>query len=712
MEESEIEMENILLKKENRLNVFFCSENEKNFNELKQEINKDLNDKINIIGEFNNLTILDNIYYYLGIKEKNDIVKSIRNVIILNISLENSENFLKDLVKNFRNNIRNDQHPFFIFLRKNEANFNKINLIKEINIYQNKFKNNQKLDSKNIFVVKENNQIKNILVSLFNYFNEMDEYDQFIVPAYNKSESKTINILVAGVSGSGKSSFINRILGEKRALSTKLSKTSKFNEYYHHGDVPLKLIDSEGFQIGTNKELETVDNYLKKNNLEHKNIDKKIHFIFYLFKSVNKIQDLEYDIIKSLGSFKVNIYFIITFNEREEEEMNKKELKNSFIDCIKEKKNKKNELIDLIKLIEVKTNEEELIKKDEKDLEDIFKNKINNSIFCIDSLDNDCKFDFPKLFSSLKTVIKQNIESSQKILDSIEKYEKLNEEELNKNEINEEELNKNELNEEELNKNESNKNTINNDIDDSNKTLNEGEKSPFLKDKEAKEISNINKNKDGILTTKPILLSPDNVIKQIQELAKSNIFFTDIKIQRNKLREEALKKISTFEKFFFFSNPFNFKSTKFNKKLEKLIYEISQIYDDVNKYRKEKNENKQYDTSQLSHKKKYISKGIFDFISVTGLLLTPANLILGPVIAIMPNLIGSIFMGNNDKKQIIKIARDIIEEYDKQYGKITIVDKYKMIANNLIENLNKIENFCSLLETKYWYDITMNEEEN
>ena len=134
MEEREFEMENISLKKENRLNVFFCSENENDFNELKQEINKDLYNMINIIGEFNNLKILDNIYYYLGIKEKNDIVKSIRNVIILNISLENSENLLKDLVKNLRNNIRNDQHPFFIFLRKNEANFNKIKLIEEITI--------------------------------------------------------------------------------------------------------------------------------------------------------------------------------------------------------------------------------------------------------------------------------------------------------------------------------------------------------------------------------------------------------------------------------------------------------------------------------------------------------------------------------------------------------------------------------------------------
>ena len=97
MDEKEYEMQNISLKKENPLNVFFYTEKENDFNELKQEINKDLNNIIKIIGQFNNLKILDEIYYYLGIKEKNDIVKSIRNVIILNISLEKSENLLKEL---------------------------------------------------------------------------------------------------------------------------------------------------------------------------------------------------------------------------------------------------------------------------------------------------------------------------------------------------------------------------------------------------------------------------------------------------------------------------------------------------------------------------------------------------------------------------------------------------------------------------------------
>ena len=698
MEEKEYEMENIVLKKENPLNVFFCSEKENDFNELRQEINKDLNDIINIIGEFDKLKILEQIYYYLGIKEKNGIDISIGNVIILNLSLEKSEDLLKYLVENFRNKVTNDQHPFFIFLTKNETNFNKIELVKAINSYQNKFKNSMKLDSKNIFVVKENNKLKHILVSLFNYFNEIDENDQIFVPTYNKSESKTINILVAGVSGSGKSAFINRILGEKRAFSTGISKTLKVNEYYHHGDCPLKLIDSAGFQIGTNIERETVDNYLKKNNLEHRNIDKKIHFIFYLFKSNNKFEDSEYDIIKSLGSFKVNIYFIITFNERDEEEMNKVNLKKSFKNCIKKKKNKKKELIDLIKLIEIETDEEELIKKDENDLEVIFNKKIDNFIFCIDSLDNDWDFDFPKLFSSLKTTIKKCIENSELILDSIEKYEKLNKKELNQNyETPDSSILTND------------KNIISNNIDNSYGILNEGEKSPLLTVK--KEI--LNKKKiEGILTTNPIIFSPDNLIKLIQELIKYNIFFSDINIQRKKLKEEALKKIESFKKKIFVPNLLDFKNKKFNEKLTYLIFEITQIYDEVNQYRNEKNEVKKYDNSKLSHKGKLFGKAILCFLTVTSLPLCIASFILGGAVGIIPNLIGLILMGKNDKKHIIKIAEDIVEEYDKEYDKITIVDKYKLYAKNLKENLNKIENFLTLLEKNYWYDITLNEKEN
>lgn len=66
----------------------------------------------------------------------------------------------------------------------------------------------------------------------------------------------------------------------------------------------------------------------------------------------------------------------------------------------------------------------------------IINNKIDNFIFGIDSLDNNFPYDFPKLFSSIKTTIRENIKNCKLLAGSIESYDKLNQKELNKGELN------------------------------------------------------------------------------------------------------------------------------------------------------------------------------------------------------------------------------------------------------------------------------------
>ena len=168
----EIEME---IKNENVLNIFFCSEEQKDFDDLKQEIRKEFNNTVEIIGEFNSLEIEKQLCYYLEIEEKDGIVKNIRNIIILYLSLEQSEKLLQSLIKNFNNNIKNDSHPFLIFLGRHEANFNKKILIEKINTYQENFENDMKYDSKNIFFENQKFRVIDILKRIDNYFNEKDE---------------------------------------------------------------------------------------------------------------------------------------------------------------------------------------------------------------------------------------------------------------------------------------------------------------------------------------------------------------------------------------------------------------------------------------------------------------------------------------------------------------------------------------------------------
>lgn len=653
----EIEMQ---IKNENVINIFFCTEEIKDFNDLKKEIRQEFNNTIEIIGEFNSLEIVEQLCYYLEIEEKDSIVKNIRNIIISYLSLEQSEKLLQLLIDKFNNEIKNDSHPFLIFLSRKEANFNKKILIEKINTYQNQknVENNMKYDSKNIFFENQKFKVIDILKRLDNYFNEKDE-DEIQV---NYKKNETINFLVAGKRGSGKSSFINRILGEKRALSNILYKTSKVNEYYHK-EYPLKLIDTAGFQIGSEEESLTIDNFLRINNLEHKNISKRIHYIFYIFKSSdstgNKFEDKEYDIIKALYSFKVNIYFIITFTKNNQEKSNKKNFKNSLIKCIKSKENWKKELSKFIELMEVKNDGKDLKQSKKDDLEKTFKEKIDNFIFCIDSLENNLVLDdnnkkngLHGLFASIKSSIEDNTNTCDKILELIKSYE--------------------------------------------NGNSNQEEDNLLL-----------NFRKEGILTKKPII-STENVISAIQDSIKNSIFFTDIKTHINKLKEDALKKIEEFKNKTYFSNPFIFNPKNFNKKLEDLIIEITKIYDVVDQKRQRSQENKEFNYSQLTHKLKYSIKGLTHAVFVSGLSLTMIFPLLGiPLFAIggITEIASPFFWGKFDKKEIVKILEDIIEEYDNEYNKITKVDAYKLIADNLKKELKDIEKFIELLEKiKYWYD--------
>ena len=436
---------------------------------------------------------------------------------------------MKKIIDELNEKVKNDQHPFFIFLKRNEANFNKKELVKRINEYQKEkeFENDFKLDSRNIYIENENINFIDIINSIYNYFFECDS--NFV----KSNNNYTINILVSGSRGSGKSTLINRILGEKRAFSSNLSKTSKLNEYYHK-NYPIKLIDSAGFQIG-NDEYLPVDVFLKNNNLENKNMDKRIHFIFYTFKYESKMSDKEYEIIKSLYSFNVNIYFIIssiTKNTKKRIEMGKNNFKDLLLECMKTKGNKKKELIEFIKLIKVKLNEdkkqnlenkeqineENLIEEKEPILENYFRDIIDKNIFCIDLLDNNFYSEFDKLFSSVKSMVDENIKVCKIISESIESYEIQNEIERSSG-----------ITSDKKNKNSNNLNKIEL-INLNSENLNKMEEFPLIPKSNIKEESNILKTesirdcsettnkcskfknsnlaKEGILTKKPTMINP------------------------------------------------------------------------------------------------------------------------------------------------------------------------------------------------------------
>ena len=78
------------------------------------------------------------------------------------------------------------------------------------------------------------------------------------------------NILLCGRTGTGKSTFINKIMGEKKSFTLKSKSAGTYrNNYYCHKKYPIKIIDVCGFAEGS----EGKDNFEKIKSIYNRNLD-------------------------------------------------------------------------------------------------------------------------------------------------------------------------------------------------------------------------------------------------------------------------------------------------------------------------------------------------------------------------------------------------------------------------------------------------------
>ena len=111
--------------------------------------------------------------------------------------------------------------------------------------------------------------------------------------------SHYFNILLCGRTGTGKSTFINKIMGEKKAFTLKSISAGTFrNNFYVHRKYPIKIIDVCGFAEGN----EGKDNLQKIKSIYNKNIDNII-----IDQSLNDIFDFYED-------KRNNIHLLLYFN--------------------------------------------------------------------------------------------------------------------------------------------------------------------------------------------------------------------------------------------------------------------------------------------------------------------------------------------------------------------------------------------------------------
>ena len=219
--------------------------------------------------------------YYLGrndIGEKHQEYISTNCCVILTfLDKEKNINILKSYSEK---KIMSNMHPFFIFY---SLNFNKQNIVDDINnyYYRTRIKKDFQTSILNISIVKSKYDIIKELFKKYTYYNFIEN------KLYKDVHTFPINIGVYGKTKAGKSTLINKILGEKKSFEHPTRPTPK-TLHFEHSNVPLVFFDTEGFD----EEKSLID----ANNLIDKTFDSlksEIHIIYLVMNFQNRLEEKE-----------------------------------------------------------------------------------------------------------------------------------------------------------------------------------------------------------------------------------------------------------------------------------------------------------------------------------------------------------------------------------------------------------------------------------
>ena len=319
--------------------------------------------------------------YIQKLKDNKEDFEILVNNNIFYQHLYNSENFEISSNSNFENELRdaigriNEIHITIIIYNIKICEYNNYyELFKvtevEFSFYEFKkhelislFRKNkyENLDIKNFNIIRFKNSLNKILLKYVSYFNQIGDIlfcNQ--IPYHAK-----INIAVTGFIGSGKSSLINAIVGEKICLEGKkcsntyyITKISLKNYPINLYELPGIKMDSDSF-LPLEKLLKSLSN-LEKMDKMNKEI---IHCILFCINCTKKIyeRDLE-KAVDFLAKLKIRVFFIITESENEVSE---------------QFQNVKNAIIKYLNILRFNYN----------DFNKIFGNDLNNSIIPVLSKD-------------------------------------------------------------------------------------------------------------------------------------------------------------------------------------------------------------------------------------------------------------------------------------------------------------------------------------
>ena len=163
-----------------------------------------------------------------------------------------------------------------------------------------------------------------------NYTNEQKikmEEDIFnkTVDSLDRDELPTANIMVAGITGTGKSTLLNAVFGQDMAETGKGRPVTEHINEYNSPNIPIHIWDTVGLELDSVKTKESI-RAIRQTIADKASSDDqfdRVHAIWYCVNSgSSRYQGAELDFIKNLHSIGVPFIIVLTQCIGEEEEIN------------------------------------------------------------------------------------------------------------------------------------------------------------------------------------------------------------------------------------------------------------------------------------------------------------------------------------------------------------------------------------------------------
>lgn len=307
-------------------------------------------------------------------------------------TVEEAYKLLKSFIDyNIKNafNFDNSNYPFFFFIENENFNKNKL-----YSYYIEQEKNREepldeeyKIDSKIILFSNLACNFKDKLNKVINYYHRKD-----VEVKINPYFSPFIKIMYIGVTGTGKSTMINELNGEKISYSSSENHVkTKGNLLFKNRKYPILNQDTEGFEIADNSQIDKVNDNINKNIGD--NFNERLHIVIYLLKNNRGLDKTDLPLIIKLHKMKI-LYYIVWPKEDGKD---------------KKIKGKANRLL---------INTKELIKNKDNGTEKLFKDFKNKKelIQIIETINNRLE---DKIFSA--NILAEKSEGRIRLLDQINK---------------------------------------------------------------------------------------------------------------------------------------------------------------------------------------------------------------------------------------------------------------------------------------------------